>query len=222
MKRCAVLFLFTPLFSLAQNARQLHEAAMVVDTHNDVLSTATMRGQNIEHDLTGKTHSDMARFRKGGVDVQVFSVFCDERFGKDTAFRFANIEIDSLYAIVRRNPKHMMLVTKPKQLLQAVKQQKLGCMLGVEGGHMIEDRLDYLDRLYQRGVRYMTLTWNNSTSWATSAWDETKRKDSLAPIGLTDFGRQVVRRMNQLGMLVDLSHVGEKTFTMPLPLQPGR
>ncbi len=85
-------------------------------------------------------------------------------------------------------------------------------MTGVEGGHMIEDKLENLDALYQRGVRYMTLTWNNSTSWATSALDETTKKDSLPHKGLTDFGKQVVRRMNSLGMLVDLSHVGEQTF----------
>jgi membrane dipeptidase len=85
-------------------------------------------------------------------------------------------------------------------------------MMGVEGGHMIEDNLDNLDIFYRRGVRYMTLTWNNSTSWATSAWDETRKKDSLPHLGLTDFGKEVVKRMNRLGMIVDLSHVGERTF----------
>jgi membrane dipeptidase len=87
-------------------------------------------------------------------------------------------------------------------------------MFGVEGGHMIENSLEKLDQLFARGARYMTLTWNNSTSWATSAWDETSKKDSLAKThkGLTDFGRQVVKRMNELGMMVDLSHVGEQTF----------
>jgi membrane dipeptidase len=180
-----------------------------------------MKGLNIENNLKGKTHSDIGRFRKGGIDIQVFSIFCDERFGKDTAFKFANIEIDSLYALVRRNPDQMMIVTNPIQLKQAVKQHKLGCMMGVEGGHMIEDNLSNLDSLYRRGVRYMTLTWNNSTSWATSAKDETSLSDttknathqvSLIHRGLTDFGRQVVRRMNELGMMIDLSHVGEQTF----------
>lgn len=88
-------------------------------------------------------------------------------------------------------------------------------MMGVEGGHMIEENLQYLDALYRKGARYMTLTWNNSTSWATSAQDETTRRDSLTKaghIGLTDFGKKVVRRMNQLGMMVDVSHVGEQTF----------
>lgn len=85
-------------------------------------------------------------------------------------------------------------------------------MMGVEGGHMIEESLANLETFYKRGVRYMTLTWNNSTSWATSAMDETTKKDSLRRRGLTEFGRQVVKRMNELGMMVDVSHVGEQTF----------
>jgi membrane dipeptidase len=190
----------------------LHKNSIVIDTHNDVLSSATMKGLNIENDLTGKTHSDIARFKKGGVDIQIFSIFCDERFGKDTAYKYANREIDSLYAIVNRNPDKMMIVTNPAQLQLAVAENKLGCMMGVEGGHMMEDNLTYLDSFYKKGVRYMTLTWNNSTSWATSALDETRKKDSLPQKGLTPFGKQVVRRMNDLGMMVDLSHVGEQTF----------
>jgi membrane dipeptidase len=205
------LLLFS-LTSSAQSYKQIHDKAIVIDTHNDVLSSATMKGLNIEDDLTGKTHSDIARFKKGGVDVQVFSIFCDERFGKDTAFKYASREIDSLYATVNRNPGKMMMVTSPAQLQQAVSRKKLGCMMGVEGGHMIEDNLAYLDSFYQRGARYMTLTWNNSTSWATSALDETTKKDSLQHKGLTPFGKQVVKRMNELGMIVDLSHVGEQTF----------
>src|SRR5215208_776721 len=171
------LILFLPLFSFSQTYQKLHNKAIVIDTHNDVLSTVTMRGLNIENDLGKRSHSDIARFKKGGVDVQIFSVFCDERFGKDTAYKYANIEIDSLYAIVERNKDKMMIVTNPSQLKRSVKQKKIGCMMGVEGGHMIEDRLENLNALYERGVRYMTLTWNNSTSWATSALDETKKKD---------------------------------------------
>lgn len=204
--------LFTFFLFACSSYKSLHRKAIVVDTHNDVLSTATMRGLNIEDDLTGKTHSDIARFKKGGVDVQIFSIFCDERFGKDTAFRFANIEMDSLNALARRNPGKMMMVSTPSQLQEALAQKKLACIMGVEGGHMMEDNLAYLDSFYNRGVRYMTLTWNNSTSWATSAADETKKGDSLPHKGLTDFGKNVVRRMNALGMMVDLAHVGEQTF----------
>jgi membrane dipeptidase len=205
-------FLLLSFSAYGQSYQKIHNKAIVIDTHNDVLSTVTMAGLSIEKDLTGKTHSDLARFKKGGIDVQVFSIFCNEKFGKDTAFKYANIEIDSLFAIISRNPDRMMLVTNPGQLKAAVKQEKLGCMMGVEGGHMIEDRMDNLQALYNRGVRYMTLTWNNSTSWATSAWDETTKKDSLPHKGLNDFGKQVVRKMNELGMIVDLSHVGEQTF----------
>ena len=245
----SALLLFS-VSAFSQSYKKIHDQAVVIDTHNDVLSEVTMKGLNIENDLTGKSYSDIARFKKGGVDVQVFSIFCDERFGKDTAYKYANIEIDSLYAIVSRNPDKMMMVTNPLQLQQAVKQKKLGCMMGVEGGHMIEDNLDYLDAFYKRGVRYMTLTWNNSTSWATSAMDETAHPDlpgrkatNTQPVlqqnashskdssksgagaqmasptggsrkgaGLTQFGKQIVAHMNQLGMIVDLSHVGEQTF----------
>jgi len=106
----------------------------------------------------------------------------------------------------------MQIVTDPKGLEKAVRQHKLAAMMGVEGGHMIEDDMDYLDSLFKRGVRYMTLTWNNSTSWATSARDETSHAWTVTPYGLTDKGKKIVQRMNELGMLVDLSHVGEKTF----------
>ena len=203
----ALFFLFS-----CQSYKSLHRKAIVIDTHNDVLSSATMNGLSIEDDLTGKRHSDINRFKKGGIDIQVFSVFCDERFGKDTAFKYANREIDSLYAIVGRNPATMMMVTNPVQLQQAINESKLGCMVGVEGGHMIEDKVSYLDSFYKKGVRYMTLTWNNSTSWATSALDETRKKDSLPHKGLTPFGKEVVQRMNKMGMIVDISHVGEQTF----------
>jgi membrane dipeptidase len=106
----------------------------------------------------------------------------------------------------------MKIVGNPGELLQAIREKKLAAMFGLEGGHMIENSLDKLDSFYRRGVRYMTLTWNNSTTWATSAVDETSDGDSLTHKGLTDFGKQVVRRMNELGMMVDLSHVGERTF----------
>jgi len=207
-----ILATILPLFTTAQSWQKLHDKAVVVDTHNDVLSSATMNGLDIGTDLKGKTHSDLARFRKGGVDVQVFSIFCDDRYGVGSAFRRAIQEIDSLYAIAARNPDRMQIVTSPAELEQAVKRHRLAAMMGVEGGHMIEDNMDYLDSLYRRGVRYMTLTWNNSTSWATSAMDETNRAFTVTPYGLTEKGKEIVRRMNRLGMMVDLSHVGERTF----------
>ncbi len=98
--------------------------------------------------------------------------------------------------------------------MQAVKEHKLASMIGVEGGHMIEDKISNLDALFNRGARYMTLTWNNSTSWASSAWAETldTLKNHGQKKGLNDFGIKLVKHMNELGMLVDLSHVGYQTF----------
>lgn len=196
----------------AQSYKSLHKKAIVIDTHNDFISTGIEKNKSFDQDLKGITHSDLNRMKKGGVDVQIFSIFCDENYGMGTAFAFANREIDSLYAVVERNPNKMMIVKNPSDLDLAVKSKKLGSMLGIEGGHMIEDRIDYLDSLYKRGGRYMTLTWNNSTSWASSAADERAGKDLGHPYGLNELGEKIVKHMNELGMVVDISHVGEKTF----------
>lgn len=193
----------------AQNWKDLHFGSVVVDTHNDILTTAIEKGYSFDQNLKGKTHSDLARFAKGGIDVQIFSIWSDGSYTHGKGFRRANQQIDTLYAVQKRNPGKMSIVTSSKELMQAVKARKLAAMIGVEGGHMIEDRLDYLDSLFNRGARYLTLTWNNSTSWASSAADESKGRQ---PKGLNQFGKEVVKHMNQLGMLVDLSHVGEQTF----------
>jgi membrane dipeptidase len=207
---CASLFVIQ--FAEAQSYKSLHKKSIVIDTHNDFISTGIEKNKSFDQDLKGITHSDLNRMKKGGVDVQIFSIFCDENYGMGTAFAYANREIDSLYAVVERNPKKMMIVRNPTDLELAVKSKKLGSMLGIEGGHMIEDRIDYLDSLYKRGGRYMTLTWNNSTSWASSAADERAGKDLGHPYGLNELGEKIVRHMNELGMIVDISHVGEKTF----------
>ncbi|HVY75808.1 MAG TPA: dipeptidase [Puia sp.] len=206
------LFLFFQFFSFGQSARKVHERAILVDTHNDFLSKAVEDHYAFDSDLRGKTQSDLDRMQQGGIDVQVFSIFCDEHFGKGSAFAYANQEIDSLYAIASRNPDRMQIVYNSKQLLDAVKHHKLAALSGVEGGHMIEDDLSNIDSFYKRGVRYISLTWNNSTSWATSAADESKHEFKITPYGLNDFGKEVVKRMNRLGMLVDVSHSGEQTF----------
>lgn len=204
--------LFIGQFAKAQSYKSLHKKAIVIDTHNDFISTGIEKNKSFDQDLKGITHSDLNRMKKGGVDVQVFSIFCDENYGMGTAFAYANREIDSLYAVVERNPKKMMIVKTPANLDLALKSKKLGSMMGIEGGHMIEDRIDYLDSLFNRGGRYMTLTWNNSTSWASSAADERAGKDLGHPYGLNELGEKIVKHMNELGMIVDISHVGEKTF----------
>ncbi len=217
---CCLWLIACSLFATAQSYKKLHSKSIVVDTHNDFPSAAIEKAVSFDSDLKGKTHSDLKRMKQGGVDVQIFSIFCGPE--QQQPYTFANREIDSVYEWVRRNPADMMLVKTPGDLQKVLKEKKLAAMLGVEGGHMIEDKLENLEKLYERGVRYMTITWNNSTSWASSAADEaalTKSftvaetlEDSVKRKGLTDFGKQVVKRMNELGMIVDISHNGEQTF----------
>ena len=204
----AAIFFHTQINAQA-DFKKIHDAAIVIDTHNDILTKVTEKNVAIDGNLEGETQSDLQRWNAGGVDVQFFSVWCDG--DKINPYAFANRQMDSLDAVVKRNPDKIVKVASIKELLKAVEEHKLAALFGVEGGHMIENDLIKLEHLYKRGARYMTLTWNNSTDWATSAADETTKKD-LQHKGLTDFGKQVVQKMNALGMMVDISHVGEQTF----------
>jgi len=195
----------------AQDAQKIHQKAILIDTHNDALSNQLITGADLAKQQT-VGNFDLVRAKEGGLDVQVFSVWCDETYGTGKGFAMANREIDSLYALIKRNPDKMVLARTTADLQKGLKQKKFVAMIGVEGGHMIEDRLDYIDSLAKRGMKYLTLTWNNSTTWATSARDETHRKAELPHIGLTDFGKQIVHHLNDLGVMVDVSHVGEQTF----------
>jgi membrane dipeptidase len=151
---------------------------------------------------------------EGGVDAQLFSIFCDGE--QKNPYNYANQEIDSVYEWVRRNPARMMMAYNSVHLQTAIKEKKIAALLGMEGGHMIENDLNKLNALYKRGVRYMTITWNNSTDWATSAAYETnpaeKAKNPERKLGLTDLGKQIIKKMNELGMIVDVSHLGEQSF----------
>ncbi len=202
------LISFLLLFQMAAGQSRFHQRTLLIDTHNDFISVSLSNKLAFDTDLSGRTHSDLQRMKKGGVDAQFFSIFG----GPDIGFAHAMQEIDSVYAIANRNPSTISLVKTPLELSKAVKEKKLAAMMGVEGGHMIDNDLEKLDILFQRGVRYMTLTWNNSTPWASSAAEETSNKIPKEKRGLTDFGKQIVQKMNQLGMMVDLSHVGEQTF----------
>jgi len=212
MKYIIKIGLFVILFCAcstanAQSAAAIHKNAIVVDTHGDILFNQIKSGIDIGK-LQTTGNFDLPRARMGGLDVQVFSIWCDETGGYD----LANREIDSLYSLIQRYPKQITLVRNYTELVQAVKEKKLAAMIGVEGGHMIENNLDKLDQLAKRGMSYLTLTWNNSTPWASSAAEETSGKVKPEHAGLNDFGKKVVARLNELGVLVDLSHVGERTF----------
>ena len=203
----------------AQSYKKIHRQAIVCDTHNDIISTCIEKSYSFDEDLAGKTHSDLTRMQKAGVDLQIFSIWCDG--DQKNPYQFANREIDTLFAWANRNPERMKIIYNPAEIPAAIKHKQLICLSGVEGGHMIEDDINKLDSLYKRGVRYMTLTWNNSTVWATSAKDEssfpnqnfiTTTDGKTQKKGLNDFGLKVVKHMNDLGMMLDLSHVGEQTF----------
>jgi membrane dipeptidase len=120
-------------------------------------------------------------------------------------------EMDTMDAVAARNPDKIVIAKDWKSIQSALKAGKIVGQYGVEGGHMIEDDINRLDTFYKRGVRYMTLTWNNSPSWASSHATENNPKYTGLK-GLNDFGKQIIQRMNQLGIIVDVSHVGEKTF----------
>lgn len=188
---------------------KIHKEAIVIDTHNDILMKTVDKGVLLDQDLTGKTHSDLNRWKKGGLDVQIFSVYSDGAV--KNAYSIANREMDSLDAVVARNPNKIIKVANSTELLKAIKEEKIAAMFGVEGGHMIEDDLNKLEAFYKRGARYLTLTHNVAPSWATSAADETTNPNLLQK-GLTDFGIQVVTKMNELGMMIDVSHSGDQTF----------
>ena len=207
--KIVIIILIFSQHVMAQSYKKIHDNAILIDTHNDILTKTVDWGLLMDSNLKGKTHSDLARWKEGGLDVQIFSVFCDGT--KINPYNYANQQMDSLDAVVKRNPDKIVKVSNTKELLEAVKQNRIAAMFGVEGGHMIENDLEKLEVFYNRGARYMTLTWNNSTEWASSAFDETFTED-LQHKGLTDFGKQIVHKMNQLGMIVDISHVGIQTF----------
>ena len=191
--------------------RSVHFRALFVDTHNDVVQRV-LAGEDLSK-RTAHGHSDLPRFAEGGVDVELFSIWVPpEKTGRGY-FEQAMEQMDSIDALARRNPGRMAMGRSADGIDSQVAAGKFVGLYGVEGGHAIENGLAKLDSLYARGARYMTLTWNNSTDWATSASDETDTAKHPAHAGLTEFGKQIVRRMNDLGMLVDVSHAGEQTFT---------
>jgi membrane dipeptidase len=212
LKQSLLMKILVPVFmalSIGAQAQSIHFKSVVVDTHNDAVTACIEKKVSLDQDLRGINHSDLKRFKEGGLDYQLFSIWCDG--DKKNPYAWAMREMDTLDAVAARNPDKMVVAKNWAQIQKALKEGKLVAQYGVEGGHMIEDDINKLDTFYKRGVRYMTLTWNNSPSWASSHTDE-KNAKYAGPRGLTSFGKQIIQRMNQLGMIVDISHVGEATF----------
>ena len=190
-------------------ALALHRAALVVDTHSDT----TPWFQDPEWDFaTRHAHGDMdlPRMREGGLDAQFWSIYLGRREGDGRAIREAVERIDAVYEMIRRHPDETELATSAADVRRVVASGKIASLMGLEGGHIIEDRLAALRSFYRLGVRYMTLTHSFHTSFADSSG--TSETPDPEHHGLTDFGRDVVREMNRLGMMVDVSHVSDDTF----------
>jgi membrane dipeptidase len=198
---------------LWQRALQIHRRAIVVDTHNDVTTPMT----NDDFDLSGTPptpyRTTIARMKQGGLTAEFFSLYIKPWYVQNGGSARRTLDmIDSVYRAVERHPRDLMFATSVADIRRAKRTGKVAALMGIEGGHAIEDSLPALREFYRLGVRYMTLTWNNTNNWADAGRGEKKHN------GLSDFGKDVVREMNRLGMLVDVSHVSDKTMSDALDI----
>ncbi len=191
--------------SVSEKAKKLHFSSIVVDTHDDT----TQLLLDSKFDL-GERHTsggiDIPRMREGGLGAIFFSIWIPSKVTGPTAVQKALEQIDAVHEQVRTHPKDFVLATTAGQIRQARKEGKIAALMGVEGGHMISSNLGVLRKYAGLGVRYMTLTHSGNDEWADSSTDKAVHN------GLTDFGKDVVREMNRLGVMVDISHVSDKTF----------
>ena len=190
---------------IAARARKLHFASIVVDTHDDT----TQRFLDGDFDLGARSATgsiDIPRMKEGGLGAIFFSIWIPSKITGPEAVKHAVDQIDAVREQVRRHPREIVLVTTAAEVREARKQGKIAALMGVEGGHMIASDLGVLRSYAALGVRYMTLTHSGNDEWADSS------TDTAAHNGLTDFGKDVVREMNRLGVMVDISHVSDKTF----------
>jgi len=193
---------------LWQRALQIHRRAIVIDTHNDVTTPMT----NDDYDLSGTPpapyRTSIERMKKGGLTAEFFSLYVKPWYVEHGGSARRTLDmIDSVYRAVERHPRDLMIATTVADIRRAKRQGKIAALMGIEGGHAIEDSLATLREFHRLGVRYMTLTWNNTNNWADAGRGEKKHN------GLSDFGKEVVREMNRLGMLVDVSHVSDETMS---------
>lgn len=187
------------------NLATVHQRAFVIDLHNDILELVVNGYQMGERHTTNQ--SDLPRFKDGGVDAQMLSLWVDPGNFAATAFQRVQQMADSFQSQLTKNAATMAHAKTIAEIQAANAAGKFAGIYGIEGGIAIEDDLNKLIALYNLGARYMTITWNNSLSWATAAADA-----QSATKGLSDFGRQVITTMDSLGMIIDVSHTGIKTI----------
>lgn len=190
----------------ASSARVVHDRAIVIDTHADTTQRLIFDPKFNIGDRHTDGNVDIPRMRDGGLDAQFFSIWVPSDVTGPIAVKRAFDQIDAVREMVRAHPRDMAFATTAADIREAVKQKKIAVLMGVEGGHMIDDDMRQLRNFAALGVRYMTLTHFKNNNWADSS------TDTPAHNGLTSFGKDVVREMNRLGMIVDISHVADKTF----------
>jgi membrane dipeptidase len=190
---------------IAERAKKLHFSSIVLDTHDDT----TQRFFSKDYDLGKRNsdgHVDIPRMREGGMNAIFFSIWIDGRIMGPPAVQKALDQIDAVHENVRKYSKDMMFCRTAAEVREAHKQGKIAALIGVEGGHMIGNDIRVLRMFGDLGVRYMTLSHFYNDEWADSSTDKPVHN------GLTDFGKDIVREMNRQGIMVDISHVSDKTF----------
>jgi membrane dipeptidase len=201
--------------SKTQNPEAVHRSALVIDTHADTPQRFLDENFDLDDPLNGGD-LNLETARKGNLGAEFFAFLADpERFKGQYAHRTLEL-IDAVKQQVAKHSDQMELVNSPEGIEQAHRDHKLAALMGIEGGHSIEDSLRLLRQYYALGVRYMTLTWANSNSWADSSGDVDDATVPHTKEGLSEFGKDVVCEMNRLGMMVDVSHVSDSTFYQTL------
>jgi len=197
---------------VSERAQKLHDSALVVDTHADTPQRFLDEGFDIgSTDPKDPGHISLDKARRGNLGAEFFSIWVEPDANQGHFARHTFDLIDSVYEQAARHPDRMVMAFSPNDIDRAHKEHKLAALMGIEGGHSIENDIHLLRDYYRLGVRYMTLSWSNTNEWADSSGDIDDPKVEHHN-GLTDFGKQVVFEMNRMGMMVDISHVADKTF----------
>jgi membrane dipeptidase len=193
------------------DAAAVHQSAIVIDTHADTPQRFVDEHFDLDDPLGGGNFN-LATARQGNLGAEFFSIWVEPSIYKGQYAHRTLELIDAVKQQVARHPDQMEFVTSAEGIEQAHEDHKLAALMGIEGGHSIENSLALLRQYYDLGVRYMTLTWSNSNDWADSSGDIDDKDVPHTKEGLTEFGKDVVYEMNRLGMMVDISHVSDHTF----------
>jgi len=198
--------------AVTARARQIHESALIIDTHADTPQRFLDEGFDIgSTDPSDHGHVSLDKAKAGNLGAEFFSIWVEPETNQGHYARHTLDLIDSVYEQAERHRDRMMMAFSTDDIERAHKQKKLAALMGIEGGHSIENDVHVLRDFYRLGVRYMTLSWSNTNEWADSSGDVNNPKIEHHD-GLTEGGKQIVLEMNRLGMLVDISHVADKTF----------